>query len=73
MFRHWALSTWLIERHQWLQNLPDPTSALGFRLTSEPTPVQEFALERGEEALRHRVVVRIAKGASASGQNRARR
>src|ERR1700691_4596826 len=33
---------------------------LSFRLTFEPTPVQQLTLERGKEALRHRVVVCIA-------------
>ena len=30
---------------------------LRFRLTFEPTPVQQLTLEGGEKALRHRIVV----------------
>src|ERR1700687_4104008 len=33
---------------------------LRFRLTFEPTTVQQLTLERGKEALRHRIVVGIS-------------
>ena len=39
---------------------PFEHSHLRFRLTFEPTAVQQFALERGKEALGHGVVVGIA-------------
>ena len=39
---------------------PFEHSHLGFRLSFEATTAEQFALERGEEALGHRVVVRIA-------------
>jgi hypothetical protein len=36
---------------------------LRFRLTFEPTTVQQLTLERGKEALRHRIIVCISHGA----------
>ena len=39
---------------------PFKHSHLGFRLSFKPTTVQKFALERGKEALGHRVVVGVA-------------
>src|ERR1700678_4491842 len=39
---------------------PFEHSHLGLRLTLEPAAVQEFSLERGKEALRHRIIVRVA-------------
>jgi hypothetical protein len=35
----------------------------GFALRSEATAIEQFAFERGEEALAHRVVVSVADGA----------
>ena len=34
-----------------------------FGLAAEPSPVEHFALERGEKALGHGIVIRIADGA----------
>ena len=41
---------------------PFEHSHLGFRLSFEPTAVQQFTFERGKEALGHRIVVRVAHG-----------
>jgi hypothetical protein len=41
---------------------PFEHSHLGFRLSFEPTAVQQFTFERGKEALGHCIVVRVAHG-----------
>ena len=44
-----------------LQSLEDRHPRFG--LAAEPSPVEHFALERGEKALGHGIVIRIADGA----------